>query len=93
MHSSFPAPIYRDTVLVQIFEDAKRFFLEPLLAIQYAHTLMLTKSLHIVIAQKPKRRSARKDAEAAAKPPSPIVSVKTEKQRKALELSAADRTG
>src|SRR5579864_5630358 len=43
VHSSFPAPIYRDTVLVQIFEDAKRFFLEPLLAIQYAHTLMLTK--------------------------------------------------
>jgi argininosuccinate lyase len=42
-HSKFPAPIYRDTVLVQIFEDAKRFFLEPLLAIQYAHTLMLAK--------------------------------------------------
>jgi argininosuccinate lyase len=42
-HSEFPAPIYRDTVLVQIFEDAKRFFLEPLLAIQYAHTLMLAK--------------------------------------------------
>ena len=41
--SAFPAPIYRDTVLVQIFEDAKRFFLEPLLAIQYAHTLMLAK--------------------------------------------------
>lgn len=39
--SSFPAPIYRDTVLVQIFADAKRYFLEPLLAIQYAHTLML----------------------------------------------------
>jgi argininosuccinate lyase len=41
--SKFPAPVYRDTVLVQIFEDAKRFFLEPLLAIQYAHTLMLAK--------------------------------------------------
>jgi argininosuccinate lyase len=41
--STFPAPVYRDTVLAQIFEDAKRFFLEPLLAIQYAHTLMLTK--------------------------------------------------
>lgn len=39
--SSFPAAIYRDTVLVQVFDDAKRFFLEPLLAIQYAHTLML----------------------------------------------------
>ncbi|CAN5513694.1 argininosuccinate lyase [soil metagenome] len=39
--SSFPAPIYRDTVLAQIFTDAKKYFLEPLLAIQYAHTLML----------------------------------------------------
>jgi argininosuccinate lyase len=43
VQSKFPAPIYRDTVLVQIFEDAKRFFLEPLLAIQYAHTVMLAK--------------------------------------------------
>jgi argininosuccinate lyase len=42
-HSSFPARIYRDTVLAQIFEDAKRFFVEPLLAIQYAHTVMLEK--------------------------------------------------
>ena len=41
--SKFPAPIYRDTVLAQIFADAKRYFLEPLLAIQYAHTLMLGK--------------------------------------------------
>ena len=41
--SKFPAPIYRETVLLQIFEDAKRFFLEPLLAIQYAHTRMLAK--------------------------------------------------
>jgi argininosuccinate lyase len=41
--SAFPAPIYRDTVLLQIFEDAKRFFLEPLYAIQYAHTLMLAR--------------------------------------------------
>jgi argininosuccinate lyase len=39
--SSFPAPIYRDTVLAQIFTDAKKYFLEPLLSIQYAHTLML----------------------------------------------------
>src|ERR1700722_2740573 len=39
--SKFPAPIYRDTVLAQVFEDAKRRFLEPLLAIHYAHTLML----------------------------------------------------
>ena len=39
--SAFPAPIYRDTVLAQIFTDAKKYFLQPLLAIQYAHTLML----------------------------------------------------
>jgi len=37
----FPAPVYRDTVLAQVFADAQRYFLEPLLAIQYAHTLML----------------------------------------------------
>jgi argininosuccinate lyase len=43
IRSEFPAPIYRDTVLVQIFEDAKRFFLVPLLTIQYAHTLMLAR--------------------------------------------------
>lgn len=39
--SKFPAPIYRDTVLAQIFADAKVFYLQPLLAIQYAHTIML----------------------------------------------------
>jgi argininosuccinate lyase len=37
----FPAPTYRDTVLEQVFADAKRYFLEPLLEIEYAHTLML----------------------------------------------------
>jgi argininosuccinate lyase len=41
--SAFPAPIYRETVLTQVFEDAKRFFLGPLLEIQFAHTLMLAK--------------------------------------------------
>lgn len=39
--SAFPAPIYRDTVLAPVFADAKRFYLESLLEIQYAHTLML----------------------------------------------------
>jgi argininosuccinate lyase len=39
--SVFPAPIYRDTVLAPVFSDAQRFYLEPLLEIQYAHTLML----------------------------------------------------
>jgi argininosuccinate lyase len=41
--SVFPAPIYRDTVLAPIFADAKRYFLEPLLEIEYAHTLMLAR--------------------------------------------------
>jgi argininosuccinate lyase len=39
--SVFPAPAYRDTVLAQVFADAKRYFLDPLLEIEYAHTLML----------------------------------------------------
>src|SRR5215469_15272357 len=41
--SKFPAPIYRDTVLAPVFADAKRYFLEPLLEIEYAHTLMLAR--------------------------------------------------
>jgi argininosuccinate lyase len=41
--SSFPAPVYRRTVLEQIFQNAKVYFLEPLLAIEYAHTLMLAR--------------------------------------------------
>ncbi len=41
--SSFPAPIYRATVLARVFADAQRYFLDPLLAVHYAHTLMLAK--------------------------------------------------
>jgi argininosuccinate lyase len=41
--SKFPAPVYRETVLTRVFEDAKRFFLDPLIEIQRAHTLMLAK--------------------------------------------------
>ncbi len=37
----FPAPVYADTVLTQNFEDAKRYFLDSLLEIHYAHTRML----------------------------------------------------
>jgi|UPI000553B3F0 argininosuccinate lyase len=40
---TFPAPIYRDTILKPVFADAKRYFLEPLLEIEYAHTLMLAR--------------------------------------------------
>jgi argininosuccinate lyase len=41
--SAFPASVYRDTVLVQVFADAKQYFLDPLLEIEYAHTLMLAR--------------------------------------------------
>lgn len=41
--TKFPAPIYRDTVLAPVFADAKQYFLEPLLEIEYAHTLMLAR--------------------------------------------------
>ena len=37
----FPAPVYAETVLTANFEDAKRFFLDALMHIHYAHTLML----------------------------------------------------
>ena len=40
---TFPAPIYRDTVLARVFADAKEYFLAPLLEIEYAHTLMLAR--------------------------------------------------
>jgi argininosuccinate lyase len=39
----FPASVYRETVLEQVFADAKRYFLHPLLQIEYAHTLMLAR--------------------------------------------------
>jgi argininosuccinate lyase len=41
--SAFPAPIYLETVLQQIFRDAKQYLLGPLLEIEYAHTLMLAR--------------------------------------------------
>lgn len=41
--TKFPAPIYRDTVLAPVFADAKRYFLAPLLEIEYAHTVMLAR--------------------------------------------------
>ena len=41
--SVFPAPIYRETVLKPIFENAKRYFLAPLIEIDCAHTLMLAR--------------------------------------------------
>lgn len=40
--SKFPAPVYRETVLEQIFADAKKLFLNSLIEIDYAHLAMLT---------------------------------------------------
>ena len=39
----FPAAVYAETVLSVIFRDAQRFFLDALLEIHYAHTLMLAR--------------------------------------------------
>jgi argininosuccinate lyase len=41
MADRFPAQVYADTVLRQNFEDAKKYFLDSLLEIHYAHTRML----------------------------------------------------
>ena len=41
MSDSFPAPIYAETVLIHNFEDAKKYFLDALIEIHYAHTRML----------------------------------------------------
>ncbi|MDQ3321059.1 MAG: argininosuccinate lyase [Acidobacteriota bacterium] len=37
----FPAPSYTENVLADCFEDAKKYFLNALLAVDYAHALML----------------------------------------------------
>src|SRR5207302_1748588 len=42
VNERFPALVYAETVLMVNFEDAKKYFLESLLEIHYAHTLMLT---------------------------------------------------
>ncbi len=39
----FPAPVYAETVLAVNFEDAKKYFLDALLEIHSAHTLMLAR--------------------------------------------------
>jgi argininosuccinate lyase len=41
MSESFPAAVYAETVLAPNFEDARRCFLDDLIAIHYAHTRML----------------------------------------------------
>jgi argininosuccinate lyase len=41
--SQFPAAVYAETVLAVNFADAQRYFLDALLEIHYAHTLMLAR--------------------------------------------------
>lgn len=41
MTEKFPAPSYTENVLADCFEDAKRYFLNELLAVDYAHAVML----------------------------------------------------
>ncbi len=48
--STFPAPVYRDTVLQHVFADAQRLFLPSLVEIDLAHVLMLTEQ-HILTEQ------------------------------------------
>ena len=43
MPDRFPAPVYAETVLAPNFEHAQRYFLDSLIDIHYAHTLMLSK--------------------------------------------------
>jgi argininosuccinate lyase len=52
--SQFPAAIYSETVLAVNFADAQRYFLEALLEIHYAHTLMLARQgiIPIPVAQR-----------------------------------------
>jgi argininosuccinate lyase len=38
---SFPTPAYSANVLTDVFEDAKRLFLDFMLEVDYAHALML----------------------------------------------------
>jgi argininosuccinate lyase len=37
----FPAPVYAETVLAVNFDDARKYFLDSLIEIHFAHTLML----------------------------------------------------
>jgi argininosuccinate lyase len=39
----FPSPVYAETVLAVNFRDAQEYFLDALIEIHYAHTLMLAK--------------------------------------------------
>ena len=55
---SFPAPLYTETVLGPNFEDAKRYFLDALLEIHYAHSRMLAQQSILTPAEEQGLRSA-----------------------------------
>ena len=55
---SFPAPIYAETVLGPNFEDAKRYFLDALLEIHYAHIRMLAHQGILAASEEQSLRSA-----------------------------------
>ncbi len=40
-NEKFPAQIYKETVLADCFEDAKKYFLQAYLEVDYAHAMML----------------------------------------------------
>ncbi len=41
MNEKFPAQSYKENVLADCFEDAKHYFLEAYIAVDYAHAIML----------------------------------------------------
>jgi argininosuccinate lyase len=55
---SFPAPLYAETVLGPNFEDAKRYFLDALIEIHYAHSGMLAHQGIITMAEEQALRAA-----------------------------------
>ena len=55
---SFPAPLYAETVLGPNFEDAKRYFLDALLEIHYAHSRMLAKQGILTVTEEQALRTA-----------------------------------
>jgi argininosuccinate lyase len=50
----FPAPVYAETVLAVNFTDAQRYFLDALLEIHFAHTVMLARQgiIPLAVAQR-----------------------------------------
>ena len=41
IEEKFPAKIYKENVLADCFEDAKQYFLQPYIDVDFAHVVML----------------------------------------------------